>query len=88
MASSRNGTLYLGVTSDLVARVYQHRNDLVDGFSKEYGCHMLVWYEAYDDLQEARSRELRMKKWKRAWKLREIEAMNPNWRDLFTEVAV
>ena len=88
MASSRNGTLYLGVTSDLVARVYQHRNDLVDGFSKEYGCHMLVWYEAYDDLQEARSRELRMKKWKRTWKLREIEAMNPNWRDLFTEVAV
>ncbi len=88
MASRRNGTLYLGVTSDLVARVYQHRNDLVDGFSKEYCCHMLVWYEAYDDLQEARSRELRMKKWKRAWKLREIEAMNPNWRDLFNEVAV
>jgi putative endonuclease len=83
MASRRNGTLYLGVTSDLPARAYQHRNGLVDGFTKEYGCNLLVWYEAYDDLQEARYRELRMKKWKRAWKIRLIERENPRWLDLF-----
>jgi putative endonuclease len=83
MASRRNGTLYLGVTSDLPARTYQHRNALVDGFTKEHGCTMLVWFEAYDDLQEARRRELQMKKWKRAWKIALIERENPQWRDLF-----
>ncbi|WP_188065073.1 GIY-YIG nuclease family protein [Sphingobium sp. KCTC 72723] len=83
MASRRNGTLYLGVTSDLLARTYQHRNVLIDGFTKQHGCTMLVWFEAYDDLQEARQRELRMKKWKRAWKIELIERENPHWRDLF-----
>ncbi|WP_414712472.1 GIY-YIG nuclease family protein [Sphingobium sp.] len=83
MASRRNGTLYLGVTSDLAVRAYQHRNALVDGFTKEHGCTMLVWCEAYDDLQEARRRELQMKKWKRAWKIELIERENPQWRDLF-----
>ena len=83
MANSRNGTLYLGVTSDLAVRAYQHRNALVDGFTKEHGCTMLVWFEAYDDLQEARRRELQMKKWKRAWKIALIEQENPRWRDLF-----
>ncbi|EQB14450.1 GIY-YIG nuclease [Sphingobium lactosutens DS20] len=83
MASGRNGTLYLGVTSDLAGRTYQHRNGLVDGFTKEHGCTMLVWFEAYDDLQEARRRELQMKKWKRAWKIELIERDNPRWRDLF-----
>ncbi len=83
MASKRNGTLYLGVTSDLAARAYQHRNALVDGFTKQHGCTMLVWFEAHDDLQEARRRELQMKKWKRAWKIELIERENPRWLDLF-----
>ena len=83
MASGRNGTIYIGVTSDLTARAYQHRNGLIDGFTKKYGCHRLVWYEAYDDLDEARLRELHMKKWNRQWKLAEIERMNPDWDDLF-----
>ena len=83
MASRRNGTLYLGVTSDLPARAYQHRNKLVAGFSKEHGCILLVWYAAYDDLQEARYRELQMKKWKRAWKIDLIERDNPQWNDLY-----
>ena len=87
MASRRNGTLYLGVTSDLPQRVYQHRNGQADGFSKRYGCRILVWYAAFDDIQDARACELQMKKWKRAWKLQAIEEMNPDWRDLFEEIA-
>jgi putative endonuclease len=83
MASRRNGTIYIGVTSDLPGRAYQHRNGLIEGFTKKYSCRILVWYEAHDDIQDARSRELQMKKWKRQWKLREIEAMNPGWDDLF-----
>jgi len=83
MASKRNGTLYLGVTSDLPARAYQHRHKLVDGFSKDHDCKLLVWYEAHDDLQNARQRELQMKKWKRAWKVDLIEAANPQWKDLY-----
>ncbi|BAI97264.1 endonuclease [Sphingobium sp. TA15] len=83
MANRRNGTLYLGVTSDLAARTYQHRNGLIDGFTKDHDCKLLVWFEAYEDLQEARHRELRMKKWKRAWKIELIERDNPQCRDLF-----
>jgi putative endonuclease len=83
MASGRNGTLYIGVTSDLVKRALEHRNGLVAGFTKQYGCKMLVWYEAYDNLQEARLRELQMKKWKRLWKISTIEMMNPEWLDLY-----
>ena len=83
MASGRNGTIYIGCTSDLVQRVWQHRNGLVDGFTKEHGCKLLVWYEAHDDLQEARQRELQLKKWKRQWKLSTIEAMHPDWDDLY-----
>ena len=83
MASQRNGTLYIGVTSDLVQRVHQHRNGLIDGFTKKYGCKFLVWFQAFDDLEEARRRELQMKEWRRAWKLREIEAVNPEWSDLY-----
>ncbi|MET0240441.1 MAG: GIY-YIG nuclease family protein [Sphingobium sp.] len=83
MASGRNGTLYLGVISDLPGRAYQHRNRLVDGFSREHGCTHLVWYEVHDDLQEARFRELQMKKWKRAWKIALIERDNPQWLDLY-----
>lgn len=83
MASRRNGTTYIGVTSDLPGRAYQHRNGLIDGFTRKYGCRILVWYEAHGDIQDARARELQMKKWKRQWKLREIETMNPDWDDLF-----
>jgi putative endonuclease len=83
MASERNGTLYIGVTSDLGKRVWEHRNGVVPGFTRKYGCKLLVWYAAYDDLQQARIRELQMKKWKRLWKLSEIERMNPDWDDLF-----
>lgn len=86
MASGRNGTLYIGVTSDLAKRAYQHRNGLIDGFTKKYDCRQLVWYEAYDDLEDARRRELQMKKWNRRWKLSEIEAKNPGWDDLFETV--
>jgi putative endonuclease len=83
MASRRNGTIYIGVTSDLPGRAYQHRTGLIDGFTRQYGCKILVWYEAHDDIQDARLRELQMKKWKRLWKLRVIEEMNPDWNDLF-----
>ena len=83
MASGRNGTLYIGVTSDLVKRAWEHCHGMVPGFTKKYGCKLLVWYEAYDDLQDARLRELQMKKWKRLWKISTIEMMNPDWRDLY-----
>ncbi|OJY69700.1 MAG: endonuclease [Sphingobium sp. 66-54] len=87
MASRRNGTLYLGVTSDLVRRAHQHREGLIDGFSKRYDCRNLVWYEMHDDLQEARQRELQLKKWKRAWKIRLIQEANRDWLDLWPTIA-
>ena len=83
MANRKNGTIYIGVTSDLIARVYQHREGLVPGFTKRYGCKLLVYYEAYDDLQDARLRELQMKEWKRSWKIRLIEEKNLEWDDLY-----
>lgn len=83
MASRQNGTIYLGVTSNLPGRAYQHRNGLVEGFTRKYGCKLLVWYEAHDELENARWRELQLKKWNRQWKLRLIEEMNPEWNDLF-----
>ena len=83
MASGRNGTLYIGVTSDLVKRVWEHRNGVVPGFTRKHGCKLLVWYEAHDGLQEARLREVQMKKWKRLWKLSTIEQRNPEWQDLY-----
>ena len=86
MASQRNGTIYLGVTSNLPKRVYEHREGLVDGFTKKHGCKLLVWYESYDDIQEARATELRMKSWNRQWKLKRIERMNPDWRDLWDDI--
>jgi len=83
MASRKNGTIYIGVTSDLVKRVHEHREGLVGGFTKRYGCKLLVWFEASDDLQAARSRELQMKEWKRSWKVRLIEESNLEWTDLY-----
>jgi putative endonuclease len=86
IASRRNGTLYLGVTSNLIQRSYQHRNGMIEGFSKRWGCRTLVWFEAHDDLQDARRRELQIKKWKRGWKLKLIEDANPEWRDLYPDL--
>ncbi|HXH52156.1 MAG TPA: GIY-YIG nuclease family protein [Sphingomicrobium sp.] len=83
MASGKNGTIYIGVTSDLIGRVHAHREGLVAGFTNRHGCKLLVWYEAHDDLQEARRRELLMKEWKRKWKVRMIEEKNLEWEDLY-----
>lgn len=88
MASRRNGTIYIGVTSDLPKRVWEHRNDIIEGFTKKYRCHSLVWFEAHDSIESARQRELQMKEWKRAWKLREIEGLNPDWEDLYDRIAL
>lgn len=87
MASGRNGTIYVGSTTDLVKRVFDHRNGTVDGFTKERHCHHLVWFEVHDDTNSARLRERRMKEWKRDWKLREIEGLNPDWDDLYDRIA-
>ncbi len=86
MANKRNGTLYLGVTSNIAKRAFDHRNRLIDGFTKEHGCTRLVWFEVCADIHAARAREHSMKKWRRAWKLALIEANNPEWRDLFDEL--
>jgi len=83
MANRKNGTIYIGVTSDLHGRVHAHREGLVAGFTKKHGCKLLVWYEAHDDLQQARQRELQMKEWNRAWKIKLIEETNLDWEDLY-----
>ena len=83
MASRKNGTIYIGVTSDLIKRVYERREGLVEGFTKRYDCKLLVWFESYEDLQKARRRELQMKEWKRSWKRRLIEENNLEWDDLY-----
>jgi putative endonuclease len=83
MASARNGTLYIGVTSDLAKRVWEHREGLIEGFTKKYGVKMLVHFEEFGDVGLAIQRETRLKKWKRQWKLELIEKENPNWRDLY-----
>ena len=86
LASKRNGTLYIGMTSSLVKRVYEHKCDLVDGFTKKYKVHHLVYFEEHEDIQQAITREKQIKKWKRKWKLALIEKANPNWRDLYDEI--
>ena len=87
LASERNGTLYIGMTDDLVNRIWQHRNDLIPGFTQRYGVKMLVWYESHGSRESAFMRERRLKKWNRAWKLSLIEQENPNWQDLWAEVS-
>jgi len=82
LASKRNGTLYTGVTSDLMGRVHRHRTGEVQGFTREYGVKMLVWFELHATMEAAIQREKRIKKWYRKWKLELIEADNPEWRDL------
>ena len=86
LASRKNGTLYTGVTSDLIKRVWQHKNDVVDGFSKKYNIHLLVWYEVHDEIGSAIVREKQIKEWKRLWKLELIERSNPTWKDLYSEI--
>ena len=86
LASKRNGTLYIGVTSDLVQRVWQHRNDFVEGFTKRYGVHTLVWYEVHPKMESAITREKQLKWWHRKWKLRLIEESNPGWEDLYEQI--
>ena len=86
LASQRNGTLYIGVTSDLIQRIWQHKENQVDGFSKKYGCHTLVYFEQHAGMADAILREKQMKKWNRAWKIALIEKDNPTWRDLWPEI--
>ena len=83
MASKRNGTLYTGVTGSLIKRVWEHKNNLVEGFTKRYGVHKLVYFEQHEDMISAITREKRIKKWNRAWKIRLIEQQNPEWNDLY-----
>ncbi|OIP22202.1 endonuclease [bacterium CG_4_10_14_0_2_um_filter_33_32] len=86
MANKRNGTLYTGVTSDLIGRVYQHKNNLVEGFSKKYQTHILVYFEEHGNIEQAIIREKQIKKWRRNWKLRLIEKKNLAWEDLYEEI--
>ncbi len=86
LASKRNGTLYVGVTSDLIKRVWQHRNNLVGGFTRKYGVHNLVYFEQHEDIGSAIHREKRLKEWQRKWKLDLIEKNNPGWKDLYSEI--
>lgn len=86
LCNRRNGTLYTGMTSDLIKRVYEHRNNLVNGFTKKYDIHRLVWYETQESPEGAIIREKRIKKWKRAWKLKLIEKHNPQWNDLYESI--
>ena len=86
LASRKNGTLYVGVTSDLMGRVWQHKNDLVEGFTRKYGVHCLVWFEMHADMLAAITREKQIKKWNRAWKIEMIERLNPEWCDLWQDL--
>ena len=88
LANERNGTLYVGVTSGVIRRVWEHKNDAVEGFTKKYGVHMLVYAEFHETMPDAILREKRLKKWNRAWKTALIEGVNPLWRDLYDEMAI
>ena len=86
LASRRNGTLYIGTTSNLVQRVWQHKNEVAGGFTERYGVTTLVWYEGHETMLSAVAREKQLKEWKRAWKLQLVERSNPLWRDLFEDL--
>ncbi len=86
LASKRNGTLYTGVTSNLIQRIWQHKNNLVDGFTKQYQVHNLVYYELHKEILDAITREKQIKKWKREWKINLIEKNNSQWRDLWEDI--
>jgi putative endonuclease len=86
LASRKKGTLYIGVTSDLARRIYEHKYDLVESFTKQYKVHSLVYFEITESIESAIDREKKLKKWNRAWKIRLIEKINPEWRDLYSEL--
>ncbi len=86
LASKRIGTLYTGVTSNLVKRIWEHKNHIVEGFTNKYGVNTLVWYEVHETMESAIRREKAIKNWKRAWKIKVIEEMNPQWRDLYDDL--
>ena len=87
LASKIGGTLYIGVTNDLIRRVYEHREKLADGFTEKHGVHRLVYFEQHSDIEAAIKREKRLKKWNRQWKIQLIEETNPNWSDLYPSIA-
>ena len=87
LASRKHGTLYIGVTNNLVRRVYEHKTDAVPGFTSRYGVHLLVWFGSYDDVANAITREKELKKWRREWKINLIERPNPDWVDLYAGIA-
>ena len=86
LASKRNGTLYIGVTSDLPKRIWEHRQDIVPGFTRKYQVHTLVYFEQHEDMNQAIQREKQIKKWNRTWKIELIEKNNPTWRDLWPDI--
>jgi len=86
MASKRNGTLYIGLTNNLLRRIYEHKNDIIEGFTKKYSVHNLVYYERHNDVNRAINREKQMKKWERQWKINLIQKTNPQWKDLYHEL--
>ena len=86
LASKPRGTLYVGVTSNLAQRVWEHKNDFVAGITRHYQVHDLVWYEVHETMESAITREKALKKWNRAWKIRQIEELNPEWNDLFEQI--
>ena len=83
LTRQRNGTLYIGVTDNLIRRVYEHKNDFIEGFTKKYGVHMLVYFEQCESIESAIKREKQLKVWHRSWKIRLIEEANPEWKDLY-----
>ena len=87
LASNRNGTLYVGSTTNLVKRIWEHKNKVISGFTAKYNVHQLVYYEVHQDIMEAARRERRLKNWCRKWKLNIIEQFNPTWRDLYEEIS-
>ena len=86
LASKRNGTIYTGVTSNLLKRIWEHKSNVVKGFTSKYGVHTLVWYEIHETMESAIQREKTIKNWKRVWKMKIIEEMNPGWRDLYSDL--
>jgi len=86
MASQKNGTLYIGITSNLIKRAWEHKNNLVEGFTKKYKVHRLVYFEQTENVQSALIREKQLKKWRRKWKIELIEKNNPNWNDLYNNL--
>ena len=88
LASKKEGVLYIGVTNDLAKRTYEHKNDFVEGFTKKYRVHNLVYYELFNDIKEALSREKCLKRWKRQWKVELIERANAEWKDLYSDILV